>query len=134
MNSELSADERSNIQYEYSTILSSYHSYFAVAAKGISIYLLIIGASLSLPYTLRLGEPAQLHFRELCKWFAISVSFVSVIAYYIGSCFFVKMHKRAQELADSLGFMRPHTLLLPIIIRMACVLAIVVAILIGISG
>jgi hypothetical protein len=45
-------------QFEYDQVMRSYHEYFGVVAKGITIYLVIVGACLTLPNTVRL-EPAE---------------------------------------------------------------------------
>jgi hypothetical protein len=106
-------------RFEYGQLLDTYHHYFTLVAKGISIYLLIVGACLTLPYTIQLDPEQQALFKEMCSMFAILVSFAGVIGYLVASKTFIDLHRRATKLADDLGFDKPNTWVMPFIVWLA---------------
>lgn len=117
--------ELQNEQLEYSELMENYRMYFQSVAKGAGIYLLIIGACLSLPYTLELEPDLLNSFKEGCKIFAISVSLGGIVSYVVASVAFLKMHIRLKAIAQNLKIQKPATWLLPFIVWLACVAGII---------
>jgi hypothetical protein len=117
-------------EFEYDQLLRSYHEYLQVAAKGISIYLLLIAACLTLPNSLNLGSNERnLVFREMCRMFGTIVTLGATILYTAASFGFWSMHKRARVLAGLLGLSGPMTWVLPFGVWVCCTLAVVLLVL-----
>ena len=122
--------ERRN-EFEYDQLLRSYHEYLRVAAKGVGIYLLLIGACLTLPNSLNLGSSERnLVFREMCRMFGTIVTLGAIILYTAASFGFWSMHKRARVLAGLLDLSGPTTWILPFGVWLLCTLAAVLLVLI----
>ena len=121
---ESSAIREDIIKFEYERLMDSYHHYFVLVAKGVSIYLLIIGACLSLPYTLKFGKPDDLLlFKEMCRMFAFIVSIGAISGFLVPSFVFLKMHMRLSDLSRELNINTPNTWVMPFIMWLACFVA-----------
>lgn len=97
-------------EFEYERLIDSYHKYFELVAKGISIYVVIMGACLSLPYTLNLQQTDLALFKRASANFATVVSIGGILGYAIaGISFYFGIHHRTKFLADQLGIQRPNT-------------------------
>jgi hypothetical protein len=110
-------------EFEYDQLLRSYHEYLQVAVKGISVYLLLIAACLTLPNSLNLGSGERnLVFREMCRMFGTIVTLGMIIVYTAASFGLWSMHKRARVLAGLLDLSGPTTWLLPLGVWVSCTL------------
>jgi hypothetical protein len=104
-------------ELEYKELLVSYRNYFDLASKGITIYLAIIGACLTLPFTLRFDSTQSLElFREMCRVFAFVASIGGIAAYATSAVVFGKLHMRQVELANEIGIKPQATWLLQTIV------------------
>ena len=123
--------DQETLRFEYEQLMLSYHHYFALVAKGIAIYLLIIGACLSLPYTLKFDTSQQLAvFKEMCRMFAVIVSIGGVTGYAVASKTFWDLHKRAKNIASNLEIQDPNTWVMPFIVWLACGVAAILVVMI----
>jgi uncharacterized iron-regulated membrane protein len=118
-------------RFEYDLLVRSYNEYMHVAAKGITIYLVVVGACLTLPNSLNLGSnDRNLVFREMCRVLATVVSLGALVLYTAASFGFWGMHKRARELSALLNLSNPTTWILPFGIWVCCASAAILLILI----
>ena len=115
-------EEGSAKQLEYSEILATYRNYFDLAGKGVTIYLVVLGACLTLPFTFQLGTKEQLLlFKEMCRVFAFISSLGAIAGYSIGAIVATRLHSRQCSLANELGFQPQDTWLLPTVVWIAIV-------------
>jgi hypothetical protein len=107
-------------ELEYKEVLSTYRHYFDLAGKCLTIYLVVLGACLTLPFTFQVGSPDQLKlFKEMCRVFAFVVSIGAIAAYAIGAIVATRLGSRQQALAIELGITPQDTWLLPTVIWIA---------------
>lgn len=118
-------------RFEYNQVMRSYHEYFDIVAKGITIYILIIGACLTLPNTIGVKSGGFNLFREMCRFFAIFVSVVAITAYGASSVGFWTLHRRATQLASDLQLGSPTTWILPVSVWLACISGVFLMFLVG---
>ena len=118
-------DSRSE-EFEYDQVMRSYHEYFQIAAKGITIYLLLIGACLTLPNTLQFDSPDRVVIlRAGCRLFVVVVSIAALATYLVASKGFWILHQRAKALAAELQLASPTTWILPFSVWVASGAAVV---------
>lgn len=108
-------------EFEYDQIMRSYHEYFQIAAKGIVLVLLVIGACLTLPNTLTFNSSeAALIFKEVCRIFAIALLIIALSTYMVASIGFWSIHRKARQIATQLDLAPPTTWIMPVAIWIAC--------------
>ncbi len=110
-------------EFEYTQLLESYHRYFELVEKGISIYIVVMGACLSLPYTLKPGSADLKKFKEAFFRLALVVSVFGILGYFIAGCSLLRMNCHARVLARELNIDPPNTWIMPMIIFLACIVA-----------
>lgn len=112
-------------ELEYKEILTTYRNYFDLVSKGITIYLAIVGACLTLPFTLKFNDPQSLVlFKEMCRVFAFVASIGGIAAYATGAVVFARLNARQKSLAKDLGIAPQDTWLLPTIVWLAIAVAV----------
>ena len=113
---------------EFSELMENYRAGFNLVAKGIIIYLFIIGACLSLPHTLKFEDQQSLIlFKEMCGVFAIVVTVAGLAGYLVGAVSFWQMHMRIKNLAKELEMLPPNTWMMPYVMGLACGVAVILA-------
>src|SRR6266498_3653059 len=123
---------RDESEFEYDQVMRSYHEYFQLVAKGITIYLVIIGACLTLPNTVRFDAADRLTAcREACRVFAVVISVAAIGTYAMASVGFWLLHRRAVQLAIALRLAFPTTWILPIAVWLACIAATLLVVFVG---
>ena len=113
-------DGFSTKELEYKEVLLTYRHYFDLAGKGLTIYLVVLGACLTLPFTFQVGTPDQFKmFKEMCRVFAFVVSIGAIAGYAIGAIVASRLGARQHSLAIELGITPQDTWLLPTVIWIA---------------
>lgn len=123
----MSADppDRVSKEFEYSQLLSTYHVYFELIAKGISIYLLIMGACLTLPNAVGNNSASVESFRDDARVFATTISAIAILLYLWAASVFRSLDRRAAALARDLEMERPLTWMLPVVVWFVCGAAVI---------
>ncbi len=108
-----------NKMIEYKELMETYRIYISLYLRAVMIYLVIIGACLTLPYTITIDPNRAELFREMCRFFGIIITVFSVSGSLVASYVFFKLHIRLSQLSRDFNFNIHKTWLLPFVVWLA---------------